>query len=366
MAYQAVYLKARHPAPYMTAVLNAGGGYYELAEYIEEAKRLGLRILGPDANRSGLGFEVEAGAIRVGLLSIKGLGRKTAERIIEARAEDGPYRSLPDALARLSPSKAELFTLVKAGVFDSLEARRTRQILRYVQGIEGLEPDTDLSPREKARDRPGLAGLQPGSRSAGPLRGQAAGPPDQGPAPASRPGRRPGRPGRGRPGQGCQGREEVLLLLRGRDRDARGRGRPPLPGLGRAARLLPARRGQGGRHGASEDLRMRVPQSFLKGKRPIPGRTVQSSARRLRALLAFSHSSPRRLGTRALVRTDLQDLPLSLLFDCPFLAQTALGGRWLPSESYGKRRRPRDFAVGRYSEPSSLPGIERRNFLTKW
>jgi DNA polymerase III alpha subunit len=151
MAYQAVYLKARHPAPYMTAVLNAGGGYYGLAEYVEESKRLGLRILGPDANRSGLGFEVEAGGIRVGLLSIKGLGRKTAERLIEARAEDGPYRSLPDALARLGPSKAELFTLVKAGVFDSLEARRTRQILRYVQGIEGVEPDSDLSPREKAR-----------------------------------------------------------------------------------------------------------------------------------------------------------------------------------------------------------------------
>ena len=53
MAYQAVYLKAHHPVPYIAAVLNAGGGYYELAEYVEEAKRLGIRILGPDVNRSG-------------------------------------------------------------------------------------------------------------------------------------------------------------------------------------------------------------------------------------------------------------------------------------------------------------------------
>ncbi|MCX6561396.1 MAG: PHP domain-containing protein [Candidatus Aminicenantes bacterium] len=151
MAYQAVYLKARHPAPYMTAVLNAGGGYYGLAEYVEEAKRLGLRILGPDINRSGFEFQVEEGAIRVGFLSIKGLGRKTAERIVEARAESGPYRSLEDALARLGLSKAELFSLVKAGVFDSLEARRTRQVLRYVQGIEGVEPDSDLDAREKAK-----------------------------------------------------------------------------------------------------------------------------------------------------------------------------------------------------------------------
>jgi len=151
MAYQAVYLKARHPGPYMAAVLNAGGGYYGLAEYIEEAKRLGLRILGPEANRSGLGFEVEAGAIRVGLLSIKGLGRKTAERIVAERAESGPYLSLEDALARLDPSKSELFILVKAGLFDSLEPRRTRQILRFVQGVKGVEPESDLAPREKAK-----------------------------------------------------------------------------------------------------------------------------------------------------------------------------------------------------------------------
>ncbi|MBE3112419.1 MAG: DNA polymerase III subunit alpha, partial [Acidobacteria bacterium] len=61
MAYQAVYLKVRHPVPYFAAVLNAGGGYYDLAEYIAEAKRNGIRILGPDANRSGPGFEVENG-----------------------------------------------------------------------------------------------------------------------------------------------------------------------------------------------------------------------------------------------------------------------------------------------------------------
>ncbi len=151
MAYQAVYLKARHPAPYMAAVLNAGGGYYGLAEYVEEAKRMGLRILGPDVNRSGLGFEVESGAIRTGLTAIKGLGLKTAERIVAERAESGPYASLKEALSRLAPSKSDLFALVKAGVFDSLEARRTRQILRYVQGLEGVEPDSDLAPREKAK-----------------------------------------------------------------------------------------------------------------------------------------------------------------------------------------------------------------------
>ena len=53
MAYQAVYLKVHQPVTYFAAVLNAGGGYYDLPEYVAEAKRNGIRILGPDANRSG-------------------------------------------------------------------------------------------------------------------------------------------------------------------------------------------------------------------------------------------------------------------------------------------------------------------------
>jgi DNA polymerase-3 subunit alpha/error-prone DNA polymerase len=151
MAYQAVYLKAHHTVPYLAAVLNAGGGYYMLAEYIEEAKRLGIRILGPDVNRSGYEFEVEGRAIRVGFTSIKSLPLRTAEKIIEERKSAGEYLSIEDFLARVHVSKSELFTLIKAGVFDSLESQRTRQILRYFQGIESLDVASDLDSREKAK-----------------------------------------------------------------------------------------------------------------------------------------------------------------------------------------------------------------------
>jgi DNA-directed DNA polymerase III PolC len=153
MAYQAVYLKAHHPVPYLTAVLNAGGGYYEFTEYIEEAKRMGIRILGPDVNRSRYEFEVEEGAIRVGLTSIKGLALKTAEKIIEERAS-GAYAGLEDFLVRVRLTRTELLALIRAGVFDSLEASRTRQILRYFQGLQGwdvLERAADLNPKDKAR-----------------------------------------------------------------------------------------------------------------------------------------------------------------------------------------------------------------------
>jgi DNA-directed DNA polymerase III PolC len=150
MAYQTVYLKAHHTVPYLTAVLNAGGGYYPLPEYIEETKRCGIKFLGPDVNRSRYLFEVEGRNIRVGLNSIKGLALKTVEKIIEER-KDGEYVSVEDFLARVHLGKAELLSLIKAGVFDSLEPRRTRQILRYFQGLEDMEEVADMNPLEKAK-----------------------------------------------------------------------------------------------------------------------------------------------------------------------------------------------------------------------
>lgn len=150
MAYQAVYLKAHHPVLYLVAVLNAGGGYYTLPEYIEEAKRLGIGILAPDINRSGFEFEVEGEKIRVGFTSIKGLGLKTAMKIVEER-KNGEFSSIEDFLSRVHLTKAELLSLIKAGVFDSLEPRRARQILRYFQGLEDMEEVADLDSQEKTR-----------------------------------------------------------------------------------------------------------------------------------------------------------------------------------------------------------------------
>jgi DNA polymerase-3 subunit alpha len=160
MAYQAVYLKVHHPVVYLTSVLNAGGGYYHLVEYVEEAKRKGIRILGPDVNRSFYQFEVEGEGIRVGLLSIKGLAVKTAEKIIEER-EYEPYLSIENFLARVSLTRSELFALIKAGVFDSLEPRRTKQILGYFQGMENVGEISDLDLKQKQRMVVELLGFFP-------------------------------------------------------------------------------------------------------------------------------------------------------------------------------------------------------------
>jgi len=113
-------------------------------------ERKEIKILGPDVNRSYYQFEVEGKNIRVGLTSIKGLALKTAEKVIEER-KSGEYLSVEDFLCRVSLTKSELLSLIKSGVFDSLEPRRTRQILRYFRGLEDVEGVSDLGPKQKER-----------------------------------------------------------------------------------------------------------------------------------------------------------------------------------------------------------------------
>ena len=262
MAYQAVYLKTHHTVPYLAAVLNAGGGYYGLEEYVEEAKRQGIRILGPDANRSGQGFEVEDGAIRVGFTSIKGLATKTVGKILEERTEGGEFGSVEDFLERVSLSKSELLALIRAGVFDSLEPRRTRQVLRYFQGLEDMEQVADIDDGEKARMLIDSLGFSPGGRPARPLRREAAAAPDPGPQePCGQPGRARGAC-RGRPADSAQRGEPVFLPVRGRDGAPRGCGGDEMPEFRHAADLLPERRGPKRRQGPVKILNCTFLRAF--------------------------------------------------------------------------------------------------------
>ena len=150
MAYEAVYLKAHHPLVYLTAVLNAGGGYYQLPEYVEEAKRLGITILGPDVNRSVYRFQVEGRGIRVGLGLIKNLTVKTIEKIIKEREASGPYLSVEDFLGRVKPGQSDLLALIQAGALDSLEPNRSQQVLHYFQGVAELRV-ADIADEEKRK-----------------------------------------------------------------------------------------------------------------------------------------------------------------------------------------------------------------------
>jgi DNA polymerase III alpha subunit len=124
ISYREAYLKLRYPAAYMAAVCSGEAGYYHVSVYVEEAKRLGVRVLLPDINKSQWLYTVEKGAMRVGFMQVKNLPRETVNAIIVAREADGFFTSLGDFLARVPIDKAHLESLIKCGAFDAFENTR--------------------------------------------------------------------------------------------------------------------------------------------------------------------------------------------------------------------------------------------------
>lgn len=124
IAYQTAYLKAHYPAEYMASVLsNNMSDIKQVTFFMEECRRAGIPVLGPDINESQYKFTVnKEGAIRFGLGAIKGVGSKPVEAILEERDENGLYASVFDMASRVSLracNKRVFESLVLAGAFDS-------------------------------------------------------------------------------------------------------------------------------------------------------------------------------------------------------------------------------------------------------
>jgi DNA polymerase-3 subunit alpha len=134
VAYQTAYLKAHYPTEFMAALLSSEMDGAEREKYfvdhVEDCRRRGIEVLPPDINAGGLAFEVAAeGRIHFGLGAIKGVGAKAVEAIVAARQAEGPFRSLDELFERVSTKElgqAAAETLVRAGAFDSLGARRAQ------------------------------------------------------------------------------------------------------------------------------------------------------------------------------------------------------------------------------------------------
>jgi DNA-directed DNA polymerase III PolC len=124
LSCRVAWLKAWHPARFMAAVLSNGGGFYSAAAYIQEARRLGLRILGPCVNRSLREYRGRDQELRVGLLAVKGLSGSTLHRLLESRREGGPFRSFRDLRQRSGASADELEALVQCGACDTFGGTR--------------------------------------------------------------------------------------------------------------------------------------------------------------------------------------------------------------------------------------------------
>ena len=132
ISYWTAWFKTHHPTEYMAAVLNARRDNPDrVASSINESLRLGIPVLVPDINRSGLLYTIDTGpdgipALRAGLASVKTVGESAVAPVIADRENAGPYRSLGEFAVRPGSAglnRRTLENLAKAGAFDSLAPR---------------------------------------------------------------------------------------------------------------------------------------------------------------------------------------------------------------------------------------------------
>jgi len=129
VAYQTAYMKANYPVEFLAASMTLDmGNTDKLAEFRNEAERLGIKLEPPSINRSGKAFEVEGNTIFYSLAALKGVGAQAVESIVAAR-KDKPFRDLSDFASRINPraiNKRVLESLAAAGAFDVLDPNRAR------------------------------------------------------------------------------------------------------------------------------------------------------------------------------------------------------------------------------------------------
>jgi DNA polymerase-3 subunit alpha len=134
IAYQTAYLKANYPVEYITALLAAHAGVTEkITSAISECRRLGIKVLPPNINRSEANFAIETDEkgnqlIRFGLTSIKNVSAGGVETIINERRKNGDFKSIEELCRRCdlrNMNKRVMESLIKAGALDCLGNRGT-------------------------------------------------------------------------------------------------------------------------------------------------------------------------------------------------------------------------------------------------
>ena len=146
---QTAWLKARHPVEFMAALLsNELDNTDKIAQFVAEARAMGITVLAPNVNQSGSVFTVGEKSIRFGLSAIKNVGNAAVELIIAARDKDGPFRDLHDLCSRVESrgmNKKLVESLVKSGACDDFGSNRAEMLTQ----IDGALAQASA----KARDR---------------------------------------------------------------------------------------------------------------------------------------------------------------------------------------------------------------------
>jgi DNA polymerase III alpha subunit len=151
--YISAYLKTHYPAEFLAGVLTHDPGMYPRRSIVADARLMGVPILPIDVNRSDGVYRAEPlgdrMGIRMALSQVREISSAEIESIEDARAKDGPYRSLEDLWRRVEISRPVLENLVHVGALDSLEPRSRRELLwRTVE----LAEDPSRRPRRQHRE----------------------------------------------------------------------------------------------------------------------------------------------------------------------------------------------------------------------
>ena len=128
VSYWTAWLKANYPLEFMAASMTLDAGNTDkLSVFKQELDRMGVELLPPEINKSGVMFTVEDGAIRYALAALKGVGEGAMEKLLEERDAGGPYKDMADFIGRLDSkimNKRQFDGLVCAGAFDNFNPNR--------------------------------------------------------------------------------------------------------------------------------------------------------------------------------------------------------------------------------------------------
>src|SRR3954447_7874206 len=128
VSYWTAYLKANYPAEYMAALLTSvKDDKDKSAIYLNECRRMGIKVLPPDVNESEANFTPVGTDIRFGLSAIRNVGGNVVDCVVAARREQGRYTDFADFMGKVPTlvcNKRVVESLIKAGAFDSLGHRR--------------------------------------------------------------------------------------------------------------------------------------------------------------------------------------------------------------------------------------------------
>ena len=128
ITYWTAYLKANYPTEYMAALLTSvKNDKDKMAIYLNECRKMKIRVLPPDVNESEVNFTAVGDDIRFGLTAVRNVGLNVVEQIVQARTEKGKFADFADFMAKVPPqvcNKRLLESLIKAGSFDSMNHKR--------------------------------------------------------------------------------------------------------------------------------------------------------------------------------------------------------------------------------------------------